>query len=140
MIGFIKRIYLKYGVVIRYLICGVLTTMIGWGAKYLATYVLDSSIVWQNSMLSAITWITGVCAAFVLNRIIVFRSKDTNWFLEFLKMFGGRLGVGVVGIILQNIFVNALDINLWVSTIIWAVIEVLSNYFVSKFWVFTKKK
>ena len=55
-------------------------------------------------------------------------------------MFGGRLGVGVVGIILQNIFVNALGINLWVSTIIWAVIEVLSNYFVSKFWVFTKKK
>ena len=104
------------------------------------SYVLDSSIVWQNSMLSAITWITGVCAAFVLNRIIVFRSKDTNWFLEFLKMFGGRLGVGVVGIILQNIFVNALGINLWVSTIIWAVIEVLSNYFVSKFWVFTKKK
>lgn len=125
---------------IRYLICGVLTTMISWGAKYLATYVLDSSIVWQNSLLSAITWITGVCAAFVLNRIIVFRSKDTNWFLEFLKMFGGRLGVGVVGIILQNIFVNALGINLWVSTIIWAVIEVLSNYFVSKFWVFTKKK
>ena len=140
MIGFIKRIYLKYGVEIRYLICGVLTTMISWGAKYLATYVLDSSIVWQNSMLSAITWITGVCAAFVLNRIIVFRSKDTNWFLEFLKMFGGRLGVGVVGIILQNIFVNALGINLWVSTIIWAVIEVLSNYFVSKFWLFTKKK
>lgn len=55
-------------------------------------------------------------------------------------MFGGRAGIGAVGIVLQNIFVNVLCMNLWVSTIIWAVIEVLANYFVSKFWVFRKKK
>ena len=132
----IKKIYTKYGVEIRYLFCGVLTTIISWGAKYLATFVLDASVVWQNSLLSAITWITGVCAAFILNRIFVFKSRDSKWFSEFLKMFGGRAGVGFVGIILQNIFVNVLNINLWVSTIIWAVIEVLANYFISKLWVF----
>lgn len=137
---YIENIYLKYGVEIRYLFCGVLTTIISWSAKYLATFVLDSSIVWQNSLLSAITWITGVCVAFILNRIFVFKSKDNNWLSEFLKMVGGRAGIGVFGIILQNIFVNVLSMNLWISTIIWAVIEVLANYFVSKFWVFTKKR
>ena len=79
------------------------------------------------------------CAAFILNRLFVFKSKESNWFSEFSKMFSGRAGIGVVGIILQNIFVNVLGINLWISTIIWAVIEVLANYFVSKFWVFKKK-
>ena len=138
MIEFIKKIYIKYGEGIRYLICGVLTTIISWSAKYVATFFLDSSIVWQNSLLSAITWFTGVCAAFVLNRMIVFKSKDANWFSELVKMFSGRAGIGVVGILLQNVFVNVMGMNLWVSTILWAVIEVLSNYFVSKFWVFRK--
>jgi len=139
MFDLIRKIYEKHGEEIRYLFCGVLTTIISWSAKYLATFFLDASIVWQNSLLSAITWFTGVCAAFVLNRIIVFKSKDANWFSEFVKMFSGRAGIGVVGILLQNVFVNVMGMNLWVSTILWAVIEVLSNYFVSKFWVFTKK-
>lgn len=139
MFDLIRKIYEKHGEEIRYLICGVLTTIISWSAKYLAIFFLDASIVWQNSLLSAITWFTGVCAAFVLNRIIVFKSKDANWFSEFVKMFSGRAGIGVVGILLQNVFVNVMGMNLWVSTILWAVIEVLSNYFVSKFWVFTKK-
>jgi len=139
MIEFIKTMYKKYEVEIRYLFFGVITTIISWSAKFLASFVLDSSIVWQNSILSAITWITGVCAAFILNRLFVFKSKESNWFSEFSKMFSGRAGIGVVGIILQNIFVNVLGINLWISTIIWAVIEVLANYFVSKFWVFKKK-
>ena len=136
----IKEMYTKYETEVRYLFFGVLTTIISWSAKYLATFVLDATIMWQNSLLSAITWLTGVCTAFILNRLFVFKSKESNWFSEFAKMFGGRAGIGAVGIVLQNIFVNVLCMNLWVSTIIWAVIEVLANYFVSKFWVFRKKK
>lgn len=138
MIRWMKEMYRKYDVEVRYLFFGVLTTIVSWAAKYVASLVLDSSVVWQNSLLSAITWITGVITAFILNRLFVFKSKESNWLSEFLKMFGGRAGVGVVGIIIQNVFVNVMGINLWISTIIWAVIEVIANYFVSKLWVFTK--
>ena len=39
-----------------------------------------------------------------------FKSKDANWFSEFVKMFSGRAGIGVVGILLQNVFVNVMAV------------------------------
>lgn len=136
MIDLAKQFYIKYSEEIRYIVFGFLTTIISWGAKYLASLFLDASIIWQNSLLSAIAWIAGVFTAFLLNRVFVFRSTNSNWFSEFLKMFSGRAGVGFIGIVIQNIFVNYLYINLWISTIVWAILEVIANYFISKFWVF----
>lgn len=138
MKSFIVNVWKKYEEEIRYLIVGVITTVVSWFAKWLGTFILDPAVVWQNSLLTVIQWCAGVATAFVLNRKYVFRSKDPNWFGELAKLCSGRIGTGLAGLIALNVLVNALGVNLWAATFGWAVVETIANYIISKFWVFKK--
>ena len=56
----IKELYVKYEEIIVYLIVGVVNTMISWGAWFLCAYtILDAEVVWQNVLLSIISWVVG---------------------------------------------------------------------------------
>ncbi len=161
----IKSLYKKYEEIIIYLIVGVLTTIVSWGACYVAKFFLDSNNDFQNFIINTISWVVGVCFAYPLNRKWVFKSKND----QILKEFGGfalsRVSTWILDVLVMWFFINIWSfkdsfltllskfnivlssaenedkIYYWfVKIVISAVLVTIANYVFSKFLVFGKKK
>lgn len=141
MIEKIKKLCIKYEEIIAYLIVGVLNTLVSWAAWFLCAYtVLDAEIVWQNVLLSIISWVVGVVFGYFMNRIFVFKSKEPNILKEFLQFSGGRVSTWVLDAVMMVLMVNMLGINEAFSKIFVSVLVMIGNYLISKLFVFKKKK
>lgn len=149
--------------IVTYLIAGVLTTIISWGAYPVFKNLLHCS-VFISSLLS---WVVAFLFAFVINKLWVFESKSwepklaTKEFIGFLssRAFTGALEVflvpGFVKVGIDTFFVNiikAFPIALpekitgilstegMCSKISVSVIVIVLNYVFSKLFVFKNKK
>jgi len=137
----IKALYVKYEEIIVYLIVGVINTLISWAAWFLCAYtILDAQIVWQNILLSIISWVVGVVAGYFMNRKYVFKSSEPNIWKEFLQFSGGRIFTGVLDPVLMVLMVNIMHIHEGFSKIFVSVFVMIGNYIISKFFVFKKDK
>lgn len=140
MIEKIKELMKKYEEIIVYLIVGVINTIISWGAWFLCAYTfLDAQVVWQNVLLSIISWVVGVVAGYFMNRIWVFKSHEPKMLKEFLQFAGGRVATWVLDAVMMVLMVNILSINEAFSKIFVSVLVMIGNYVISKFFVFKKK-
>ena len=131
----------KYNEVIKYLIIGVLTTVVSF-----VTYWLFSRGLNINYKVSTIlSWIVTVTFAFLANKIIVFRSKTSgkkDLLLEIINFFKYRILSLLVDFLMMVVFVEVVNINDLIAKIIVQFVIVVINYVFSKFFVFnnTKKK
>lgn len=140
MIEKIKALCVKYEEIIAYLIVGVLNTIVSWAAWFLLAYtVLDAQIVWQNVVLSVVSWVVGVVFGYVMNRKFVFKSKEPNIKKEFLQFSGGRVSTWALDAVMMVLLVNILRVNEAVSKIFVSVLVMIGNYLLSKLLVFKKK-
>lgn len=143
-IGMIEKIreqYAKYEEIIVYLIVGVINTLISWGAWFLCAYTfLDAEIVWQNVLLSVISWVVGVVTGYFMNRKFVFKSHEPNIWREFLQFSGGRLSTWALDAVMMVLMVNALHIHEGLSRIFVSALVMVGNYIISKFFVFKKSE
>lgn len=154
----------KYREIIIYLIVGVITTIVSWGACYVAKFFLDSNVEFQNFIINTIGWVVGVLVAYPLNRIWVFQSKSRQIFKEFFGFALSRVSTWIMDIVIMFVFVNVIPlndliinvsakfgktfepatvdtINYWIAKIcISAVIVTILNYVFSKVFIFKKKK
>lgn len=154
----------KYREIIIYLIVGVLTTIVSWGACFVAKLFLDPTQDLQNFIINTIGWAAGVVFAYPLNRKWVFKSNNDKIFKEFLGFTSSRLSTWILDILIMWFFVNIfplhnliikvcnwLNINLasadmdsvnyWVAKIfISAVLVTILNYVFSKLLIFKKKE
>ena len=137
MVDKIKAIYLKYEEIINYLFVGVANTIVSWFAC--AYTILDAQIVWQNTVLSIISWVVGVVFGYFMNRIFVFKSKEPNMMKEFLQFSGGRVSTWVLDAVMMVLMVNVMHINEAFSKIFVSVLVMIGNYIISKLFVFKKK-
>ena len=141
MIEKIKALCVKYEEIVSYLIVGVLNTIVSWAAWFLCAYtILDAQIVWQNFLLSLISWVVGVVFGYFMNRKYVFKSKEANIRKEFLQFSGGRVSTWVLDEVMMILMVNVMRIHEGFSKIFVSVLVMIGNYFISKFFVFNKKK
>ena len=163
--GKIKELYKKYEEIIIYLIVGVLTTIVSWGACFVAKFFLDSNISFQNFLINTFGWVVGVCFAYPLNRAWVFKSKNKKILKEFGGFAASRLSTWVLDVVIMWFFINIVSfesflikllaklsfvvtdiatqdkIYYWfVKIFISAVLVTIANYIFSKFLVFGKKK
>jgi putative flippase GtrA len=139
MLDKIKELCHKYEEIIAYLIVGVLNTLVSWAAWFLCAYtVLDAEVVWQNVLLSIISWVVGVVFGYFMNRIFVFKSKEPNILKEFLQFSGGRVSTWVLDAVMMVLMVNVLSINEAFSKIFVSVLVMIGNYLISKLFVFKK--
>ena len=163
--GKIKELYKKYEEIIIYLIVGVLTTIVSWGACFVAKFFLDSNISFQNFLINTFGWVVGVCFAYPLNRAWVFKSKNKKILKEFGGFAASRLSTWVLDVAIMWFFINIVSfesflikllaklsfvvtdistqdkIYYWfVKIFISAVLVTIANYIFSKFLVFGKKK
>ena len=141
MIEKAKALYVKYEEIMVYLIVGVLNTLVSWAAWFLCAYtILDAEVVWQNGTLSVIQWVVGVVFGYVMNRKYVFKSQDSRIMKEFLQFSGGRIFTLALDAAMMVLLVNILGVDKVVSRLLVAVLVMIGNYFISKFFVFKKKE
>ena len=141
MIEKIKVLCKKYEEIIAYLIVGGLTTLVSWGAKFLANWLLFDNTMYptalENAVLSIINWTTGVIFAYFTNRKFVFKSKDPM-LKEAPKFVLSRVTTLVLDLVVMQVL-GAVGVNVYVATIISAVLVIIANYVFSKLFVFHGK-
>ena len=144
MIEKIKALCVKHREIIVYLIVGVLTTVVAWGAKFLWNFLFYGGTAHptslQNTVLSVVNWVAGVAFAYPTNRKWVFQSKNPNILAEASGFVTSRLATLFLDWAVMQLLGNVLGINLYVATFISAVLVVVGNYVFSKLFVFNKKK
>ena len=136
---------------ILYLFFGGLTTLVNLIAFILVGFLLGENLYLVSNL---IAWVVAVIFAFVVNKIFVFNSKDTERgtlvreISEFLAARIFSFAVEEIGLLLLVISpLGALSFDLLgftvtgqlIAKIILAIVVIIMNYFFSKFIIFKKK-
>ena len=135
-VGKIKKIYIKYKEGVNYLVFGFLSFVVCMVTYNLCRFVFDYVIS------NFISWVVAVLFAYITNKIFVFESK-TNGFVnlakEFAKFVCGRIFTLVLETAILYIMVELMKIDDRIVKVIAQIIVILTNYFLSKLFIFTKK-
>lgn len=142
MIAKCRELCIKYREILIYLIVGVLTTIVSWGACFIfERFLLNPDITWQNALLNTIGWVAGVCFAYPLNRKWVFQSTNPKIIKEFGEFAVSRLSTWILDLVIMELTVNVWALNYWIAKIfISSVLVTILNYVFSKIFIFKKEK
>lgn len=136
----IKELLIKYEEVIRYLIIGVLTTVVSLATYYILTFtILDPKVSIQLQITNIISWIVSVTFAYFTNRKYVFKLKEKKNIKEASKFYLSRLSTLLLDMLLMQIFVIRLKFNDKIIKLIVQFVVIVLNYILSKFLVFKSK-
>lgn len=141
MKALIKRcwdLYKKYEEGINYLIFGFLAFVL----NYVLYYLFESILHMNYLVATGVSWTLTVIFAYWTNRTFVFKSKNnsTNSLVkEFISFIGARIATEVLEIGFMYLAVDLLTMNSYVAKLIGQVLVIVSNYFLSKLWIFKKK-
>lgn len=138
------EIYKKNEEVFNYLIIGVLTTLVNIITKYALLFtIFDAKNPTQLQIVVIISWIVAVLFAYVTNRKIVFKSKNSSVLKEFVKFIEARILTLIVEMLFMYIFVTLLkldtDLLVAILSVISQFIVIALNYIFSKIFVFKTK-
>ncbi len=136
----VKRLLIKYKEIVRYLIVGVLTTLVSLGVYYacVLTFLNPNNGV-QLQIANIISWIAAVTFAYFTNRRFVFESKNDNMLKEAVAFFLARVGTLLMDMGIMFVFVTCLGFNDKLMKLGVQVVVTVANYVFSKFFVFNKK-
>ena len=122
---------------ISYLICGGCTTILGLGIFSLAVF-------WgvETAIANTIATVIAVCFAYVVNKTIVFQSK--NWrfksvIREFAKFCSARFFTFASETALLLLLIDVLGFHSVLSKGFTSALVIVGNYMLSKWVVFRKK-
>ena len=118
----------------KYLIFGVLTTIISIGSFWL---LLKTNL--NENVCNFLSIVIGIIFAYILNRNYVFESKETNIAKEFSKFVMARVASSLFDIIAFFIFATCLSLNEMAVKIAISFVVIILNYILSKVLVFNKK-
>lgn len=128
----LKKTFNKHEEIIKYIIVGVLTTIVS-----IISYAVFRQIMYYNAA-TVLSWVCAVTFAYFTNRTFVFKSQNQNKKGEFLKFISSRLATLLMEIIFMFIMVDLIKIEDMIAKIIVQFIILVSNYILSKLFVFKK--
>ena len=135
------KIYKKNEEVIKYLIFGVLTTIISLSVYFICVHTfLDAKIGWQLQLANFISWIVAIIFAYITNRIFVFKSKSKGYFKEMMSFLIARIITLLMDMGIMFLFVTVLKQDDTIIKIISQAVVIISNYIFSKLFVFNINK
>lgn len=135
----IKKLYIKYKEIINYLIVGVLTTIVSLSTYYLLVFtILNPKNSIQLQIANIVSWIVSVAFAYVTNRKYVFESKEKNKLKEAGMFFFARVLTLLLDMAIMFVGVTVLHLNDKIFKLISQVAITISNYLISKLFVFKK--
>ena len=137
-----KELIVKYKELIIYIIVGFIVTFFSWGLAAIGKLFLDvENSSFQNFLNNTINWILTISFAYPLNRVWVFKSKNSNVLKEYIEFAISRLSTWFLDVIIMWLTVNVWNWNYWVSKILISTIIVMTvNYIFSKLIVFKQKE
>lgn len=126
--------YTRNKPILMYLFFGGLTTLIS-----ICTFVFfDSGLQFNILIANILSWIFAVSFAYITNRTWVFNSRAAGRGIikEMIAFFAGRLATLGLEEIILLVFVTLLGFNSTAIKIIAQVVVLVSNYIISKLFVF----
>lgn len=136
-----KELIVKYKELIIYVIVGFIVTFFSWGLAAIGKLFLDvENSSFQNFLNNTINWILTISFAYPLNRVWVFKSKNSNILKEYIEFAISRLSTWFLDVVIMWLTVNIWNWNYWVSKILISTIIVMTvNYIFSKLIVFKQQ-
>ena len=130
-------LYIKFEEIILYLVVGATTMVISIGS-----YALLSKVVHLHyQVCNILSWIIAVTFAYILNKIIVFKSKTKGkkeLFKEIYEFVKYRI-ISLIGELgFMYLFVSIINMNDVIAKVIVQVLVVIANYVFSKLFIFKK--
>lgn len=135
----IIKIYRKYKEAIDYLFWGGVAFVLSMALFYVFANVMDI----YEQIANILSWIICVIFTYFTNRTFVFQSKVKgirNIFNEFKDFVTARLLTLVMENVILFVMIDLLTINNMISKLTGQFVVIVSNYFLSKLWIFKKEK
>lgn len=158
----LRLLYEKYKEIILYLLFGVITTVVSLLACY---FTIKIGVRWMHDengdptelldiLGSTTQWISGVLIAFITNKLWVFtEAQKGHTGSQFLKFASSRVATYFLEVVINLGAIALIDrlgyrefavLGFLISSRVWAklissVFVVVSNYFISKLFVFKNK-
>jgi putative flippase GtrA len=125
--------------ILMYILFGILTTIIN-----IAVYAFFVEIINVNYKISTtIAWLVSLLFAYITNKIYVFHSKQTNLLSilkEMISFIFFRMATYFLDIGSMIVMIELFHFNEHMAKIASNILIVISNYLVSKFFVFKPNK
>ena len=130
----------KYGEIERYLIVGVLTTVVSLGTYYGCVFIfLNPENALQLQLANVLSWIMAVTFAYATSRIYVFQSKQENILREMAAFYSSRLLTLFMDMAIMFIMVTLCRVNDKLAKLVVQVVVTVANYVFSKIFVFRRE-
>ena len=130
----------KYGEIVRYLIVGILTTVVSLGTYYGCVFTfLNPENALQLQLANVLSWIIAVTFAYVMSRIYVFQSKQENIPREMVAFYSSRLLTLFMDMAIMFIMVTLCRVNDKLAKLVVQVVVTVANYVFSKILVFRRE-
>ncbi len=134
-------LYIRYKEIIRYLMVGVLTTVVSLGVYYgLVLTILDPTNPILLQLANILSWIAAVTFAYFASRKFVFESHSTQIREEAVRFYMARVGTLLLDMLIMFVSVTLLYMNDKIAKLLVQVVVTVLNYVFSKFLVFGKAK
>lgn len=133
------KIYKKYKEAIDYLFWGGVAFVLSMVLFYLFANIMGI----YEQIANILSWIICVIFTYLTNRTFVFRSKVKglkNIVNEFKDFVTARLMTLVMENVILFVMIDLLTINNMIAKLVGQFVVIVSNYFLSKLWIFKKKK
>ena len=132
------NLYKKYEEGINYLFWGFASFVLNMILFYLLANVCHI----QELITNIISWIACVIFAYFTNRMFVFKSQNKDMQsagTEFIQFISARIGTLILEEVVIFIGITLLHGNNMIVKLIGQVLVIVSNYILSKIWIFKKK-
>ena len=110
---------------VRYLAAGGVNTVVGYGVGVAAYQLLVDSL--HIVVIGILANIVTITFSFLTYKTLVFQTKG-QWLQEYLKAYVVYGGVAIIGIFLLWLFVNKLDLSIWVAQGLAIMLTVAASY------------
>ena len=138
MLDKIIKIYRKNEEAISYLFWGFAAFVLGTVLFYVFANVWGL----YEQIANVLSWVACVIFAYLTNRTFVFKSTVKgfkNVFIEFKDFITARVLTLVMENAILFVMIDLMTIDNMIAKIAGQVVVIVSNYFLSKLWIFKKK-
>ena len=133
------NIYYKNPQIWNYLIAGLLTTVVSLVVYFVLTRtILNHNNPIQLQIANVISWICAITFAYITNRIFVFKSKNKNILQEIVRFIEARVASLLMDMFCMFMIVTVLSLNDVIGKIVSQIVVTVTNYILSKVFVFKK--
>ena len=123
--------------IIRYLIVGILTTIVSLSVYYACVFsILNPKIAWQLQAANILSWMAAVTFAYIMSRRYVFKSARSDWATEAAAFYSSRVLTLLMDMAIMFVMVTLCGLNDKLAKLVVQVVVTVANYIFSKMFVF----